>query len=337
MKKILSIIILILSCTYACFARTTSEDRVYISVIIPDNEEIPEEAARQLDQKLTQLLTDNGMASTDTGNRFAITPRVSVISKGIVPGPPSKVSMKLDLTFIIGDAEENKVFESVTVSTTGVGVNENKAFISAIKAIKPKMPELVSLLNNAKGKIIQYYRAKCDKIISDAAVEASRRNYEEAIYMLSQVPDLCDCAYECQSLMIEYNTALTNNTATELLNEAKARWAASPNSDGASAVADIITRIPANTPSQADIDDLVDEINTKIRNDEHKEWEFKMKQYNDSIAKQKRYEKAQLEQQRADNAMRRQSIESARQIGLAYAQNRPKTIIYKKNVLLWAR
>ena len=39
--------------------------------------------------------------------------------------------------------------------------------------------------------------------------------------------------------------------------------------------------------------------------------------------------------QTADNAARRQYIEACRQVGLEYAKNQPKTVVYRKNVILW--
>ena len=71
-----------------------------------------------------------------------------------------------------------------------------------------------------------------------------------------------------------------------------------------------------------------------------------MQQYNDRIEKQKRDDIARLEQQRANNtyrarqqaannAARVQAIEAARQVGIAYAKNQPRSITYKKTVVLW--
>lgn len=338
---------------------STFEDKVFISVLQPERDNIPAEASMHLVNKLNQLLMQNGIANDDPCNRFVLTTKVSIITKDIVPGPPSKVSMNIDFTFIVGDAEENKQFESVTISTIGVGINENKAFIAAIKNIKPNNPELVSLLDKSKKEIVDYYTLRCSEIKASAIREANARNYDKAVYLLMQIPDVSDCAQECQELAIKYSLEHINNSAAELLNKAKALWASSPNADGASVVADVISSIPANTTSQNGINKLISEINAKLRSDEIKAWEFKMQQYRDKVEKQKRDDAARLEQQRAnneyrkrqqianneyrrkqqfaDNAARRQYIEAARQIGIEYAKNQPKSITYNyhKNVLIW--
>lgn len=368
MRKFIALFVLLVYASLLNAQITDVEDKIFISVLQPERDNIPTEAGEQLVNKLNQLLMQNGIANEDPSNRFVLTTKVSVMTKDIVPGPPSKVSMHLDFTFIIGDAEENKQFESATISTVGVGINENKAFIAAIKNIKPKNPELVELLTKAKREIVDYYTLRCCEIKASAVKEANARNYEKAIYMLMQIPDVADCAQECQDLAIKYSAEAVNNHAAALLNRARAVWASSPNADGATSAADIISQIPANTSSQNGINKLTSEINAKLKADERKAWEFKMRQYSDRIEKQKRDDAARLEQQRAnneyrerqqmanneyrrtqqaanneyrqtqqaaDNAARRQYIEAARQIGIEYARNQPKSVTYQRNVILW--
>lgn len=326
---------------------------IYISVVQPDRNEIPSEAGKQLERKMIQLLTSNGISSQDVNNRFIITAKADITSKDIVASTPQRVSEKIDLTFIIGDMVENKIFETITIPLIGIGTNENKSFISAINQVKPQKAELVEFLDHAKQKIVDYYAVRCSQIIKDAQKQASANNYDEAIYQLMLVPDICDCAKECQNLMIEYTIKRNNAQAAQLFNEAKARWAASPTSEGASDVADIIARIPVGTSSQKNVDALIKSINTKLREDEKREWAFKMKQYDDAQEKEKREYQLRVDKQIADNQMKREEldarklheaeeqatrrnmIDAAKSIGLGFVNNLPKSITYIKNVMSW--
>ena len=229
------------------FAQT---DQLYISVVQPDRAEIPAEAGKQLERKMVQILTANGISSKDVNNRFVITAKADITSKDVVASTPPRISEKIDLTLIIGDMVENKVFETITLPLIGIGINENKAYIAAINQVKPQSKDLVEFLDRAKEKIVNYYSIRCLQIIKKAQQLASNNEYDEAIYQLMQVPDICDCSKECQDLMIEYTIKRNNAIAAQLLNEAKARWAASPTPEGASEVADIIAKIPANTDCQ---------------------------------------------------------------------------------------
>ena len=304
MRLLILISIMIIGIIPMRAAHESSIGKIFISALQPERENIPKEAAAQLELKLNQLLMQNGIANDDPNNRFILTTKVSIITKDIVAGPPQKISMNLDFTFIIGDIEENKKFESVTISSAGVGINENKAFISAIRNIKPGNPQLVELITAAKQRIEEYYSLRCSQIQIDAANEAAQHNYERAIYLLMQVPDVCDCAVECQNLAIQYGSEWMNTNAAQMLNQAKALWAANPDSTGAADAADILSQIPAGTSSQSEIDNLIAEISGKLKADQKQAWDFKMKQYNDRIEKQKRDDQARLEQQRADNIFR---------------------------------
>ena len=338
--------------------------QIYISVVQPDRNDIPSEAGKQLERKMIQLLTANGISSQDTNNRFVMTAKADITSKDIVASTPQRISEKIDLTFIIGDMVENKVFETVTIPLIGIGINENKAYIAAINQVKPQKAELKEFLDNAKQKIVDYYAVRCSQIIKDAQKLASGNNYDEAIYQLMQVPDICDCSKDCQDLMIDYTIKRNNAIAAQMFNEAKARWAASPTSEGASEVADIIAEIPTNSSSQKDIDALVKSINKKLRDDEKRQWDFKMKQYKDAQEKEQREYQLRVDQQIADNkirekrleaenqqrqneiesrerqqaeeqATRRRWIDAAKSVGLGFVNNLPKTIESIKNVISW--
>jgi hypothetical protein len=164
--------------------------------------------------------------------------------------------------------------------------------------------------------------------------------------------------------MIEYTIKRNNAIAAQLYNEAKARWVASPTQEGASAVADIIAKIPANTSSQSQVNALTNAISKKLRDDEKRQWNFKMKQYNDAQEKEQREFQMRVDQQIADNkirekrleadvqqrkvetearqrqqaeeqATRKKWIDAAKSVGLGFVNNLPKTIESFKKVMSW--
>lgn len=330
---------------------------IYISVVQPERNEIPQEAAKQLENKMHQLITANGVVDTDINSRFVITAKSSIVIKDIIGGSPQRISQKIDFTFMIGDIIENKVFESYTFSAVGIGLNENKSFINAIAKMKMNNPQFTQFVEKSKEKILQYYSARCEQIIIEAKQQAANRQYQQAIYQLMQVPNICDCAEKCQTLMIEYYDAYTEFTAAKLFNEAKSKWAGSPNADGAAMVADVITQIPAGSKVQSELNALIAEINKKLREDEKRDWAFKMKQYEDEQARQKREFALRKQRQEADiayrnrkqvadneyrrneqvarNQRRKMLIDACRQVGLAFAKNYRPPTYNVKNVYAW--
>lgn len=351
------LLIVILTCCGVSVSADSSVGDIYISVVQPERSEIPQEAGKQLENKMHQLITANGIADTDPNGRFVITAKSNIVTKDIIGGAPQRISQKVDFTFMIGDIIENKVFESYTFSAVGIGINENKSYINAITKMKINNPQFTQFVEKSKEKILQYYAARCEQIILEAKQQASNYDYQQAIYLLMQVPNICDCAEKCQTLMIEYYDAYTETTAVELLNDAKSKWASAPNAEGAAMAADVITQIPAGTKIQAELDALIAEINKKLREDEKRDWAFKMKQYEDEQARQKREFQLRKQQQEADIAYRnrqqaadneyrrteqiardqrrRMLIDACRQVGLAFAKNYQPPTYNVKNVYAW--
>lgn len=355
--RIRLLLISILTCCGVPVSADSSVGDIYISVVQPERSEIPQEVAKQLENKMHQLITANGIADTDPNGRFVITAKSNIVTKDIIGGAPQRISQKVDFTFMIGDIIENKVFESYTFSAIGIGINENKSYINAITKMKMNNPQFTQFVEKSKEKILQYYAARCEQIILEAKQQAANHDYQQAIYLLMQVPNVCDCAEKCQTLMIEYYDAYTETTAAELLNGAKSKWASAPNAEGAAMAADVIAQIPAGTKIQAELDALIAEINKKLREDEKRDWAFKMKQYEDEKARQKREFQLRKQQQEADIAYRnrqqvadneyrrteqiardqrrRMLIDACRQVGLAFAKNYQPPTYYVKNVYAW--
>ena len=74
----------------------------------------------------------------------------------------------------------------------------------AIKNINPKMGQFKGFIEKGKEKIIEYYNSQCDVIIKGAQALAGQRKYEEAIFNLSAVPDVCrECYDRCMDLSVE--------------------------------------------------------------------------------------------------------------------------------------
>lgn len=332
-------------------------DRIYISVYQPDKVEITSEASKHLTNKMKNLILSHGISDEDDNNRFVITSKILVTTKDIVPSTPQRVSEKIEFTFMIGDVIENKVFESISISTVGVDINETKAMISAIKKINIKNSQLASFISNAKKKIELYYTERCHQILTQAKQSAANRDFDNAIYQLMQVPPMCDCFEECQNLEIELYKQRIDLNAERLLNQAQLVWASSPTIDGASRAAEIIKQIPSSSSSQSKVALLISDIESKLKEDQRKEWTFKIQKYKDNIAREKREYALRADQQKsdneyrakqqaannayrvnkqtADNAARKQYIEACRQVGLEYAKSQPKSVVFKNNVYLW--
>ena len=318
MKKTLIIIILaIVQVTVSTAQNTNDIGRIVLhSVVIDQENKLPAETKTFLETKLSQIASNNGVGGNGINPRFIIAAKINITTKDIIAGPPQMVAINTEITFFVGDAITKELYANETISSKGVGTNENKSLIDAIKNINTKNPSLMNLVENGKNKIVNYYSQQCDFIISRSKTLADKQNYDEAIYELMQVPDVCkDCYLKCMASVKTIWQKKINRDCTLKLNEAKNKWNASQNSNGATVVAELIANIEPAASCYKEALALTENIKNKVEADEKKAWDFKMKQYADGV---------QMEQQR---------IESSKSIAIAYAQNQPKTIVY--NRIIW--
>ena len=110
MKKIFSIMIAALM-SATMFAVDTQY--LPISVIVDGSaENFPQGAKAMVENKLTQLLTRNGIAGMDYIGQFILTATTTPLDKDVIPGPPMKISEKMELNLYIADAYAKTVFST---------------------------------------------------------------------------------------------------------------------------------------------------------------------------------------------------------------------------------
>ncbi len=319
--------------------------RIILNTYLPENLTIPTEARNLLLTKLNQITSSNGMGGSQANPRFIITANVNVGTKDIIPGPPQMIAQNIDITLFVGDAVTNTIFSNTTLNLKGVGTNENKAFIDALKTINPKNKEVLAFLEEGKIKIINYYINNCDFIINDAQTLVKQQKYDEAIYQLSLVPDVCkDCYFKCLDTLTQIYQQKIDADCKVKFNEAKVTWAATQNPTGAEKAGDILSTINAMATCQSEISEFIKIIDAKLKADEKARWQFKMKQYADKIAAQKEQVRIVEEKSKRDDVYREKQsqrnyefdkirVSAYRDVAVEYAKNQPKTVTY--NNIYW--
>jgi hypothetical protein len=346
MKKIIVILFLIVSARNSN-AQVKLDDfgRIVLNTYLPDNTEIPSEAKNLLITKLNKITSNNGMGGSQANPRFIITANVNVGTKDIIAGPPQMIAQNIDITFFVGDALTNALFSNVTLSLKGVGTNENKAFIAALKTINPKNKGVLAFLEEGKTKIINYYSTNCDFIIKDAQTLVKQEKYDEAIFQLSLVPDICkDCYFKCLDTLTKIYQQKIDADCKVKFNEAKVTWTAAQTPNGAEKAGDILSTINPMANCQTDVTAFIKAIDVKLKSDEKARWQFKMKQYADKIVMQKEQVRIAEEKGKRDDIYRENQstrnleldkirTNSYREIAVEQAKNQPKTVTY--NNIYW--
>ena len=213
--------------------KTDDFGRIAIGTVINENSEAPAAAARILKMKMSQITTKNGLSSM--GNRFAMYPQIDILTQDITASAPPKHAYTLSVTLYISDLETQTIFTTTNLTLKGVGTNETKAYISALKMLNANRPEVKGFVEEGKNRIIEYYNSQCDFILKDATAAAGRKEYDKAIYDLLLVPEVCKECYmkaidltneiyiqkinnECQEMLAKSRVEKTNNNYDEAAN-----------------------------------------------------------------------------------------------------------------------
>ncbi len=309
-------------------------DVVYLRVYQPERENLTPAACRLLESKLTQMLSIEGLTNNSPNNRLIFTAKAHLLQKDIMAGIPNRITVKIDLTLIIGDAIDNMVFGSHSLPLVGVGLNEDSAILQAIKTVKTGDESIARYLRQIKKRITNYYRDREPLILKYADVLAGQGRYDEAISYLASVPDVSGPCYDhCQNKMIELYQNQTNEEGLRLLTQAKAVWGKGLDSNAANEAYSLISAIKPTASCFMKIDSLVKQIGDKLNDDQQKEWAFRQKQYEDEIARDQRDFDAQQIREKREAAIRKQEIEAARQVAIEHAKHQPETI--NNTILLW--
>lgn len=289
MKRIIYIISIFLLSSNIYSQTLDDINRLSINVQRPNNKTIPVEAVKLLEDKMHQIITFNGISDNSINRRFVITATINVVKKDITSTSPARVVQTLDVTFYVKDIIDNKEYGNTSISTTGVGLNENKSFIMAFNNIKPNNSKIQKMIDECKELIISYYRTNIDKIITESELLAQQGQFNKALFLLAQVPDVCsECTEKCQKATIDIYYNKIDSEGLHLLKLAKASWASSPNSNGANEATKYLSQINFLASCQEEVNLLIKEITEKIKEDEQKAWEFELQKYNDAKIKEQR-------------------------------------------------
>lgn len=358
MKKYFFVLVALLASVCSIFAQSDSVshkmsdyDRIAIAVLLPTNLDCPQEAAGQLSNKLQRIISNYGMVDNGTDNRFVITAKINILEKNIMQTTPVKIAQKMTVTLFIGDAEENRIFANTEIAVQGIGATETKSFIQAFNRINVNNPEIAAFIDRGKQKIGEYYEANCDFIMQEANRMAQNEQYNEAMAKLLAVPNVCSTCYQKanEQAMVIYQ-AIADKEGEQLLRQAQTAWYLTEDASSAEKALDFLLKVNPRSSSRAEADKLVLTIKKKLRYDEaaaaaarakaeeeakaaraeriaynraieERNWNFKVRQYEDNMAMENRKQDLAEVQEANRTMLIGQFIGSAEKVGVAFGEN----------------
>lgn len=302
MKHLITAIISLLLTANAFGA---DNDYISLGAFVSNNPAtIPAEAASLLKSRMQRAITADGFADNQATGRFALVAKCDVLEKDIAPTTPPRISQKLEMSFVVVDLIENKVYGSCDMIVFGIGANETKAFGAAFQKVSAQNRQIKTLLSEAKEKILDYYTYSCPQIQTEARTLASTGQFDKAIFSLTSVPPVCtDCYNSCKQLASEIYQQKIDAECNRLLEQAKSKWAASQSGETAIEVAEVISQIDPRASSYPTVVEFRGSVSSKLAADAKREWEFQMKKYDDN------------------QQFKRSIVDACRAVGVTFAKN----------------
>lgn len=196
-----------------------AEPKIPLTPMVPNALELPTTAKNSLQQKLTQMVLQNGMGNQD--GDFVLTANLSILEKETTPTAPPQFAVKLEvLTYVVNQLEDVVVAENTFV-VRGVDSNENKALLRAINQINVQSQAAKDFISTAKTNIINYYEDKSETLMLQAKTLGSAGQFSEALSVLDPIPDCVPSYTKVQNLKDQLHSEWMDYEATNYLSDAK--------------------------------------------------------------------------------------------------------------------
>ena len=313
---------------------STSMAQIQITPYIDESNcsSMPNGICELLSQKLSNVISQNGIQSQMGESRFILTCNVTEESKNVLSTSPTQIAYVLDLHMFMGDGETGTKYISESFRTKGVGATEEKAYRNAIKNLNAKSDQMVSFVRRGSKRIIDYYESNKNQILSSIRSNITGKNLERAAYELCLIPQECSYYYEVQNLLGQVNGRIVDNNSSELFMSAKSIWAVEQKESSANQVAELISKIDPNANCFSEANKFMNSVIERMEQLNNREWAARQRQLaheremavireNNRSAETQMRIKAQRDQNIA-------TIKAVRDIAVQYARSRPRVVYH---------
>lgn len=281
-KKIFLSLISLLICMPYAVAQTECPIPMMITTI-GQTEDIPESAQGSLKAKLRQAVLQCGIEGGEDFACFALVASATENSKEVISGNRPLITLTVDLELFVGNNYTNEKFASTSITLSGAGRNEAKAFAAAFSKIGADNAKLKEFLTDAKRKIGNYYATQIPSIVKKAEAFVTRREYEEALCLLSSVPVCCNGYNKIENCMEMIFQEYVDYDCAVKVAKASAAWNASQDKAGATVAGAYLMTIDPSSSCRSDALALAEQIRQRIGDD----WEFYKELKREEVATEK--------------------------------------------------
>lgn len=284
------------------------ECKIHMSAIVDKVfANVTPETVSALQTRLERLIVQSKSDVDRLNANFAVTAKFDLLDRHIVGSAPAQIVNMFGVTFYLVDLNNQKLLKTVYVEVKGIGSNDTKASMHAVRQLNASNPKIGQFFSGAKQEIIGYYDSQLPFILKDARAKASMKKYDEALAILAVVPTCCNGYDTAMQEAMDIYTRYRDVYYLGEFNKAKALWTANPTQEGCMPVVAILSRIDPKAKCYSDAMMLLSQVAKVVKTDV--DFEIK-KKYSDEM---------ELEKLR---------IQTIGEIGKGYAANHPRNITF---------
>ncbi|MCR4966050.1 MAG: hypothetical protein K6A41_10400 [Bacteroidales bacterium] len=293
MKKVIIFLFILTLIGNLCMSQTINDiGKITIGISMPEyDQNLNQAQMSRLQAKIEQMCHKNGVVTSFNTNRFFLRPSFDIFQNETVENGIQNIYV-VEAELTISMVQDNGIsFNSISKTLRGSGNTREKAINNCISNFTTDDNTFKSFLNQGKQRILDYYNSNCDQLLKKASTFAELEQYETAIAILMMVPESASCYQTILQKTEAIYKSYLNKECAQLTSAADAAIAVQ---DYHSA-AEYLTQVNPNSNCYQSALKSFKKIEQKISSKEKKEWDFKMKEYNNSVQLQKDYLQAAKE------------------------------------------
>lgn len=255
----------------------SQERNIAITPLLPEEVDIPESLRSMLQQKLLQIATTNGYGSES--DDFILTANVMVLEKTAVPTVPPQINLTLEVSLYVINRLEKVIVAEKSVQIGGIDKTENSAYTQALKQLNSRKPEIRSFMTSAREKIVEYYTEKLPALLSKAQSLADMGNTDEALAVLSTIPEVVPEYPLVAELMSEFYLKSLDTQCAGILREAQGKLAVKNYEDAL----DLLVAVDPLSNHFQEAGQMIDSIRSVISAEEARQYEMEWQLYQQQL------------------------------------------------------
>lgn len=207
--------------------------------IIP-NTDITGSAVSNLISKFDRMVLNESIGSS-VDERFGLILNPVVISEEITSTTPKRYFYELGIDIYAIDYQEKTTLGIFSIDgLNGINTNKQRAIIASLRSFTPNK-NFKTFISEVKDKIVSYYNSRCDFIITDALTLSTNDNFDDALILLSSIPEVSsDCFEKSRNEMTNVYKSKLNRDCQSRVSNAKGLIAQEKYKDAASILQGIL-------------------------------------------------------------------------------------------------